>query len=350
MEWSPPARSFGCRRWAQESLKWEYGNHQERHQCCPGPENQLLQRHCCHFTPDKTSFCLHRLGKLNLVSVCKTPRWSAAFICSTKCRGSSGEGQAQPHILLTWSLFFRLWSFLQSSPICFFCFCLTGGGCLSVARACIQWGSAKSPCLQPLKCARALVCSWDSFHELATKHWPAPTKLLFVLWGAEVSCITWLLTEEDHPAFHLPQRHSLYLLQEYQEGSREVWHWKQTEKHGLRFCMTGDESREMAMVHLQGWQEGRSLQPSLLQKSSSKGYSGANVALQTLWYRVEMQSPDLGTYCTILCRGKVRCLRFAIQAQPYTVCRAKFGRWTFILTMKVSASFAFEHFHPFFWL
>ena len=42
-------------------------------QLLPQSENHLLQRCYCHFTPDITSFCLRRSGKLHLVTACKTP-------------------------------------------------------------------------------------------------------------------------------------------------------------------------------------------------------------------------------------------------------------------------------------
>lgn len=122
IEWSPPASSLGCRRWAQESPGpskegTETIKHQDRHHCCPGPESQQLQRQRCHFTPDQT-FCLHRSGTLNLVSVCETPRSDTASSRGTKRRGASG-GQAQPHIPPVQPLFSIYWCFLRSSSFTF---------------------------------------------------------------------------------------------------------------------------------------------------------------------------------------------------------------------------------------
>lgn len=77
----------------------------------------------------------------------------------------------------------------------------------------MQGGSAESPCLQPLKHVRALVHSWDNFCELATKHWKAPKQLFIVL-----------LTEENHPALCLPQRHGMEWLHKDEEGLRHTWH------------------------------------------------------------------------------------------------------------------------------
>lgn len=133
-------------------------------------------------------------------------------------------------------------------------------------------------CLQPLKHARALVRSWDSFHELATKHWKAPKKLLIVLWGAEGLCIAWLLTEENRPTLCLPQRHSMHGLHKYEEELRHTWHWKQTEEselgvrvQALRWLWARAEEWLWSICRVE--REAGALhghQPSLLQKWSSR--------------------------------------------------------------------------------
>lgn len=133
-----------------QAVQWGHRNHQDRHHCCPGPEHQQMQRQLCHFTPDKT-FCFHRSGTLNLVTVCKPPRSSAASSHSTKCKGPR-ELRHSPTSRLQ-SPYFPFTDASRKAPLShsllcflgfFFSFCLTGGGCLSVARACMEGGSAKS--------------------------------------------------------------------------------------------------------------------------------------------------------------------------------------------------------------
>lgn len=139
-------------------VQWGHRNHQDRYCCCCGPDNQLLQRHRCRFTMDKTSFCFHRLWKLDPVTVCKTPCWSAASIHSTK-RGALRE---QVRHSLTSGLYYPYysicWCFLQSSS---FPFIVGFSPSVLVVKAASLWqefvwkeASAKSACLQPVKRGR----------------------------------------------------------------------------------------------------------------------------------------------------------------------------------------------------
>lgn len=110
------------------------------------------------------------------------------------------------------------------------------------------------------------------------------------------------------------------------ESEQKRMSWK-TE---FRLCVTLGEGRGMAIVYLQGGEGGRSTaRPPAKPAPEMKQQRlpcGANVGLQTLTYRLEMQSPGLGTYPPILCRGKVRCLRSATQTQSYTDWGVKFGK------------------------
>lgn len=140
-------------------------NHSARSQEPTCLENQLLQKYHCHFTPAKTFSHFPRFGRLHLVSVCGTPWWSVAPSAEKTTRALwqwvMNRLTARPY-----SPYSSIsWCFLQSSSfsftlIHFFFFfpfsfsCLTGRGCLSVARACMQGGSVKSPCQKLMKCVQ----------------------------------------------------------------------------------------------------------------------------------------------------------------------------------------------------
>lgn len=301
-----------------QALQWGHRNHQDGYHCCPIPENQPLQRCCCYFTPGKTFVCLHELGKLTRGTVCKTPHWSAASIHSTKCRDILGAGQAQPHIPTTHFLFFHLLTLPTKLlfPIhSFFFFFLIFSVLLAEAASLwqeLEWEEVPQnpPACSLRNVQGPEVRSWDSFHELATKHWKAPKKLLIVLWGAEGLCTAWLLSEEDRPALCLPQRHRMRGLHKDEEGSRHTWHWKPTEelwagghRSGSAWLWARAEEWLRSICRVQ--REAGALhghQPSLVQKWSSRRLPcGANVGLQT--YRLEMQSPDPGAPALPFCVG-----------------------------------------------
>lgn len=106
----------------------------------------------------------YRSGTPNLVTVCKTPLSSAASTC-TQSSGVPREVRHSPTSLLYGPYFTfddaSCKTPLSHSLLCFlgfffffFPFCLTGGGCLSVARDCMEGVPAKSPWLQLVKWSR----------------------------------------------------------------------------------------------------------------------------------------------------------------------------------------------------
>lgn len=77
-----------------QAVQRGHRNPQDRYHCCPGAENQQLQRQRCHFTPDK-AFCLHRSGTLNPSAEHLAPGLPPAAVQSS---GMPREDRAQPHI------------------------------------------------------------------------------------------------------------------------------------------------------------------------------------------------------------------------------------------------------------
>lgn len=81
-------------------------------------------------------------------------------------QGTLAVGHEQAHSPTILTLFFHflvlpteLLFLIHSHSLFFFFFpfsfsCLTGRGCLSVARACMQGGSVKSPCQKLMKCVQ----------------------------------------------------------------------------------------------------------------------------------------------------------------------------------------------------
>lgn len=238
MEWSPPAKSLGCRSWAQESPKlFSEGTETIRIGTTAAP---VLRTSCCKDTTvishQKKNFFFAFIGQGNLTLLLYVKDLAEVQPPSTVHSTRALQEQvrhsltSRPHC----PYFSIYWCFLQSSS---FPFTVLGFFSLSVllAEAASLWQEleCKEVLQNPPACSlwnvqRASVCSWDSFHELATKHWKAPKKLPIVLWGAEGLRIGWLLTEEDRPTLCLPQRHSMHGLYNCQEGSRHVWDRMQT--------------------------------------------------------------------------------------------------------------------------
>lgn len=262
------------------------------------------------------------------------------------------------------SYFSIYWRFLQSSsfPFTLFffffnLFCLTGGGCLSVARAWMGGGSAKSPCLQPPKRARAwstllgqfsrtrnktlesteetphcALRSWGLVHRLVVKR-GGPPRIVFAAKTQDARASQGWRGIETHVAL---------------KANRRTVSWKSP----FRLCLTLGESRGMATVYLQGAEGGRSTArppakpgPEMKQQKTLLWGKCWSADLQTGNAKPRPRS----TCPPILCRGKEGCLRSATQTQPYTDWGAKFARWIFVLAIKVPPSFALST-SVFFWL
>lgn len=155
-EWSPPARSLGCRRWAQEAPKpFREGTETIRIGITAAPalrtssckDNAVISHQIKLFAFTGREHLTLLLYVKHLAQVLPPPAAQGA--------GVPREVRHSP----TFRPYGPYFPFADAScktplPHALFCllgfffsFCLTGGGCLSVARACMEGGSAKSPCL-----------------------------------------------------------------------------------------------------------------------------------------------------------------------------------------------------------
>lgn len=181
-----------------QTVQRGHRNHRGRNHCCHGPENQ--QRQHCHFTPGKT-LCLHGSGTPRLVlyvkhlaqvlpppsvqstGVPQELRYSPTSRLYGPCfpvTVSSGKAPLS-HPLFCFLGFFFFFSFLSywwRLPLC--------GKSLHG-----RWF-----CKIPLAVAREMCKGISVFlGQLSwAPNWKAPRKLLIVLWGAEGSHVSWLLT------------------------------------------------------------------------------------------------------------------------------------------------------------
>ena len=147
----------------------------------------------------------------------------------------------------------------------FFPFCLPGGGCLSVAKACMQGRSAKSPCPQPVKRGRTSAL-WTVFMNLQQntgKHVRNSSSCfeeprashLVVNWGG-LPCLVFDMKTQHARASQVWRGIKTHMAL---KTNRREWLWARAEEWLWSICRV---EREAGALH--------GHRPSLLQKPSSR--------------------------------------------------------------------------------